>query len=139
MAVRVTVGWRSLGLAALPGGKRDPLAPFGLICLFTVLVLGIDVMTGSRLQLETPFGLSMLEAGRFYGIGNEALGIYGIAALCRGLAGAGTAPVPQALTPIAVVAVFTVFASGWPGFGGKAGGTIAMVPCFLCCRWSWPG
>jgi hypothetical protein len=28
------------------------------------------------------------------------------------------------------VAVFAVFASGWPGFGGKVGGTIAMVPCF---------
>jgi energy-coupling factor transporter transmembrane protein EcfT len=27
--------------------------------------------------------------------------------------------------------VFAVFASGWPGFGGKVGGTIAMVPCFL--------
>jgi len=24
-----------------------------------------------------------------------------------------------------------VLASGWPGFGGKVGGTIAMVPCFL--------
>ena len=24
-----------------------------------------------------------------------------------------------------------MFASGWPGFGGKVGGTIAMVPCFL--------
>jgi hypothetical protein len=32
---------------------------------------------------------------------------------------------------VAVVAVFAVFASGWPGFGGKVGGTIAMVPCFL--------
>ena len=31
---------------------------------------------------------------------------------------------------VAVVAVFAVFASGWPGFGGKVGGTIAMVPCF---------
>jgi hypothetical protein len=30
-----------------------------------------------------------------------------------------------------VVALFAVFASGWPGFGGKVGGTIAMVPCFL--------
>ncbi len=120
-----------LGLAALPFGKRDPFAPFGLICLFTVLVLGIDVMTGSRLQLETPFGLSMLEAGRFYGIGNEALGIYGIAAL----AGAGwlalRLPRRQALIAISVVAVFTVFASGWPGFGGKAGGPGAIVPCFL--------
>jgi hypothetical protein len=32
---------------------------------------------------------------------------------------------------VAAVATFTVFASGWPGFGGKVGGTIAMVPCFL--------
>ena len=71
-----------IALAALLGFRnRDPLAPFGAICLFTLVVLGIDVMTGSRLQLETPFGLSVLEAGRFYGIGNEALGIYGISGL----------------------------------------------------------
>jgi hypothetical protein len=126
-----------IGLAALTATRRrDPLAPFGLVCLFTVAVLGLDVMTGSRLQLETPFGLSMLEAGRFYGIGNEALGIYGVTALF----GAGwlalgflrrypASPRP-ALAAVAAVGVFAVFASGWPGFGGKVGGTIAMVPCF---------
>ena len=127
-----------VALAALLGLRhRDPLAPFGVICLFTLAVLGIDVMTGSRLQLETPFGLSALEAGRFYGIGNEALGIYGIS----GLFGAAwlalvllrrySASRRPALLALAVVPVFAVFASGWPGFGGKVGGTIAMVPCFL--------
>ena len=130
-----------IALAALLGPwRRDPLAPFGVVCLFTLVVLGIDVMTGSRLQLETPFGLSVLEAGRFYGIGNEALGIYGIS----GLLGAGwlalvalrrsTSSQPSSRRPavlaVAVVATFAVFASGWPGFGGKVGGTIAMVPCF---------
>ncbi|HJY01341.1 MAG TPA: hypothetical protein VJ351_11055, partial [Streptosporangiaceae bacterium] len=126
-----------VGLAALAAARRrGPLAPLGLVCLFTVAVLGLDVMTGSRLQLETPFGLSMLEAGRFYGIGNEALGIYGVTALF----GAGwlalgflqrypASPRP-ALAAVAAVGVFAVFASGWPGFGGKVGGTIAMVPCF---------
>ena len=127
-----------IALAALLGFRnRDPLGPFGAICLFTLVVLGIDVMTGSRLQLETPFGLSVLEAGRFYGIGNEALGIYGLSGL---LAAAWLALVllrrysssrRPALLALAVVAVFAVFASGWPGFGGKVGGTIAMVPCFL--------
>ena len=127
-----------IALAALLGFRnRDPLGPFGAICLFTVVVLGIDVMTGSRLQLETPFGLSVLEAGRFYGIGNEVLGIYGISGL---FAAAWLALVllrrypssrRPALLALAVVAVFAVFASGWPGFGGKVGGTIAMVPCFL--------
>ena len=133
-----------IGLVALlvtrwraPG---DPLAPFGVICLFTVAVLGLDVMTGSRLQMETPFGLSVLEAGRFYGIGNEALGIYGITALF-GAAWLGLAVLRRsasfrassrrpAVIAVCAVAVFAVFASGWPGFGGKVGGTIAMVPCF---------
>ena len=118
------------------------------MCLFTVAVLGLDVMTGSRLQLETPFGLSMLEAGRFYGIGNEALGIYGITALFAAAwlalgalrrsahSRAHSRPssrrpgMGRALAAVAVVATFAVFASGWPGFGGKVGGTIAMVPCF---------
>ncbi len=130
-----------IALAALLGPwRRDPLAAFGVVCLFTLVVLGIDVMTGSRLQLETPFGLSVLEAGRFYGIGNEALGIYGmsglLAAAWLGLVARrrSTSSRPSsrrsAVLAVAVVATFAVFASGWPGFGGKVGGTIAMVPCF---------
>ena len=125
------------GAALLGCRHRGPLAPLGVICLFTVAVLGVDVMTGSGLQLETPFGLSVLEAGRFYGIGNEALGIYGLS----GLFGAAWLALvllrryPPSRRPavlaVAAVATFTVFASGWPGFGGKVGGTIAMVPCFL--------
>ena len=130
-----------IGVAALLGPwRRHWLGPFGVVCLFTLVVLGIDVMTGSRLQLETPFGLSVLEAGRFYGIGNEALGIYGISGLL-GAAWLGlvalrrsTSSRPSSRRPavlaVAVVATFAVFASGWPGFGGKVGGTIAMVPCF---------
>src|SRR5439155_7113071 len=135
----------AVALAALAGGRRlkslGPLTPFGLICLFTLAVLGVDVMTGSRLQLETPFGLSVLEAGRFYGIGNEALGIYGISGLLaaawlalvllRGPADSRAPSRRPAVLAVAAVATFAVFASGWPGFGGKVGGTIAMVPCFL--------
>jgi hypothetical protein len=135
--------------ALLVTRRRDPLAPFGLVCLLTVAVLGIDVMTGSRLQLETPFGLSLIEGGRFYGIGNEALGIYGITALLaaawlalvalrrsansRAHSRAPSRPSSRrpALAAVAAVAVFAVVASGWPGFGGKVGGTLAMVPCFL--------
>jgi hypothetical protein len=126
--------------ALLVTRRRGSLAPLGLVCLFTVAVLGLDVMTGSRLQLETPFGLSVIEAGRFYGIGNEALGIYGVTAL---FAAAWLALVAlersdrsrpssrrPALAAVTAVAVFAVVASGWPGFGGKVGGTIAMVPCF---------
>ena len=73
-----------IALAALAATRRrDPLAPFGALCLLTLAVLGLDVMTGSRLQLDTPFGLSMIQSGRYYGIGNAALGSYGVTARCR--------------------------------------------------------
>jgi hypothetical protein len=140
-AVSVALALVIAGAALLGFRHRGPLAPFGVICLFTVVVLGIDVMTGSRLQLETPFGLSVLEAGRFYGIGNEALGIYGLSGLLaaawlalvllRGPADSRAPSRRPAVLAVAAVATFAVFASGWPGFGGKVGGTIAMVPCFL--------
>jgi hypothetical protein len=134
----LAVAWAAIiGIAALLASRRsDRLAPLGVVCLFTVIVLGLDVMTGSRLQMETPFGLSVLEAGRFYGIGNEALGIYGITALFGaawlGLVALRRYPSSRrpALLAVSAVALFAVFASGWPGFGGKVGGTIAMVPCF---------
>jgi hypothetical protein len=139
----MAVAWTAvIGAGALAGPwRRTPWGPFGFICLLTVLILGVDVMTGSQLQLETPFGLSVLEAGRFYGIGNEALGIYGISALGaaawlglwalqRGRSRPWSGR-QSALVLMCVVAGFAVIASGWPGFGAKVGGTIAMVPCFL--------
>ena len=135
----MTTGWTVLaGSAALAGPwRRDPLGPFGMICLFTLAVLGFDVMTGSRLQLETPFGLSLIEGGRFYGIGNEALGVYCVCALTGaawlGMRAARRFPGGRRLAVLAASAVglFAVVASGWPGFGAKVGGTIALLPCLL--------
>jgi hypothetical protein len=132
------LGWAAgIGLVALLLGpwRRDPLGPLGDVCLLTVAVLGIDVVTGSRLQLETPFGLTLLEAGRFYGLGGEAIGIYAIAGLA-GAAWLGMTLLRQhgrraAVLAVSAVALFAVVASGWPGTGAKGGGTIMMVPCFL--------
>ena len=132
----MSVAWTAvIGLVALRGPwRRDPLGPFGAVSLFTLVVLALDVMTGSRLQLESPFGLSVLEAGRFYGIGNEALAIYGMAALCAaawlGIWGLRHYSRRAGLAVVCAVATLAVVVSGWPGFGAKVGGTIAMVPCF---------
>ncbi len=127
-----------IGAIALAGPwRRDPLGPFGAICLFTLALLGADVMTGSRLQLETPFGLSLTEGGRFYGIGNGALGVYCACALggAAWLALLASRRFPgdrrPAVLAAAAVGLFAVVASGWPGFGAKVGGTIALVPCLL--------
>lgn len=135
----MSVGWALVvGAAALAGPwRQDPLGPFGAICLCTLAVLGVDVMTGSRLQLETPFGLSLIEGGRFYGIGNEALGVY---CSCTLIGAAWLAMLASrrfggerwpTVLAAAAVGCFAVVASGWPGFGAKVGGTIALVPCLL--------
>jgi hypothetical protein len=132
----LAVAWALvIGTAALAGPwRRQPMGPVGAVCLGTLLVLGIDVMTGSRLQLEVPFGLSLLLAGRFYGIGNEALGVYCVCALVAAAWLArlqGTGSRRAAVLAAGAVGLFAVVASGWPGFGAKVGGTIALVPCFL--------
>jgi len=138
--------------------RRQPFGPPGVIGAITLLVVGVDVMTGSRLELSTPFGLNVLWGGRFYGEDNNTVGIYAAATVLCAVwlatlllrrvsapgpagpaAGAPQAPAPggwrgprgQAVLAVAVVALFSVVASGWPGFGAKVGGTIAMVPSLL--------
>ncbi len=133
----MALAWAAvIGVAALAGPwRRDPLGPPGFVAAVTVAVVGLDVMTGSRLQLGTPFGLSVIVGGRYYGIGNNGIGAYGVAGIaCAAWVGAAAlrrGSRRQAVAAAAAVALFTVIASGWPGFGAKVGGTIAMVPAFL--------
>jgi hypothetical protein len=141
----MTIAWTAvIAGAALAGPWRRPvLGPFGATCAATLLLLAVDVMAGSRLQLDAPFGLSLLVSGRFYGIGNDALGVYCVSTLVAAAWLASITgnrrplgvvrPVRENLSVAAVGAVglLAVVASGWPGFGAKAGGTIALVPCLL--------
>ena len=118
---------------AVPGlrgrWQRDPFGPFGVLCVATLLVLAADVMTGSHLQLDAPYGLSLLVSGRYYGIGNDALGVYCVSALVTAAWIAGLVRRPALAAGL--VGLLAVVASGWPGFGAKAGGTIALVPCMV--------
>jgi hypothetical protein len=133
----MALAWAAaIGLVALAGPwRRDPLGPPGFVAAVTVAVVGLDVITGSRLQLGTPFGLSVIVGGRYYGIGNNGIATYGIAGItCAAWVGAAVlrhGSRRRAVAAAAAVALFTVIASGWPGFGAKVGGTIAMVPAFL--------
>jgi hypothetical protein len=128
----LAVAWTLVAAAAALAGpwRRDPLGPFGLLCLATLAVLGVDAMTGSRLQLEAPFGLSLLVSGRYYGIGNDVLGVYCVSAVVGAAWLARALPRRRRLA-VSAVGLFAVVALGWPGFGAKVGGTIALVPCLL--------
>jgi len=150
----LAAGWAIvIAVVALAGPwRRDPMGPPGVVAAITLATIGLDVMTGSRLELSTPFGLSVLLGGRFYGEDNNTIGIYGAAGvLCAAWLGAavlrsgesrpGQRRWPgasgrggtrrRAVIVVSAVALFAVIASGWPGFGAKVGGTIAMVPGFV--------
>ena len=133
----LTVAWAAVVAAAALAGpwRRDPLGPPGVVAAVTLAVIGLDLVSGSQLARETPFGLSALEAGRFYGLGNNAVVIYAASGLvCAAWAGAALLRRGQrgrALLAMAAVTGLTVATAAWPGFGAKAGGTIAMLPGFL--------
>ena len=151
----MTAAWAVVVAAIALAGpwRRDPLGPPGVVAALTLAIVGLDVMTGSRLQLGTPFGLSVLLGGRFYGEDNNTIGIYGAAGILCGAwlavlvlrSAANRRPAAsrpaaaigwgeargRAVLVVSAVALFAVIASGWPGFGAKAGGTIAMVPGFI--------
>ncbi|HEY1644064.1 MAG TPA: hypothetical protein VGG35_25595 [Streptosporangiaceae bacterium] len=134
----VGLAWSAIIAAVALAGpwRRDPLGSPGFIGAVTIAVIGGDVVTGSHLQLGTPFGLSALEAGRFYGIGNNAVGVYALGGiLCAAWAGSAVlrrgGGRNRAVLAAGAIAAAAVIAAGWPGFGAKVGGTIAMVPGFL--------
>ena len=79
----LTVVWTAaVSAIALAGPwRRNPFGPPGAVAAMTVLIVGLDVITGSRLQLGSPFGLSVLEGGRFYGIGGAGIGLYAVCAV----------------------------------------------------------
>jgi hypothetical protein len=135
----LTACWAAvIGAAALAGPwRRDPLGPPGVVGAMIAAVIAADVITGSRLQLGTPFGLSVTTAGRFYGLGNHEVVLYAAAALfCAGWLGTRAlrrgdpARARTALLTVAGVGLAVVAVSGWPGLGAKVGGTFAMVPAF---------
>ena len=151
----LAAGWAIVVAAIALAGpwRRHPLGPPGVVGLITMGVIAIDVMTGSRLEVSTPFGLNILWGGRFYGEDNNTVGIYAASAILgaawlaavllqrdpeAGRRLSPDRPGPGRLSPraeavlgVAAVALFAVVASGWPGFGAKVGGTIATVPGFL--------
>lgn len=123
------------GIALAGPWRRDPLGPAGLVATVTAGVIALDLMTGSHLIRETPFGLSALVAGRFYGLANNALVIYGAAGiLCAAWLGGAALrghSRARALGVMCAVTLVLAVVAAWPGFGAKIGGTVAMVPGFL--------
>ncbi|WP_158581358.1 hypothetical protein [Actinomadura spongiicola] len=122
------------GVALAGPWRRSAFAPGLVITLVTAVVLAVDVMTGSHLQMNTLMGYTALVAGRFYGFGNQAFSLFAVAAI---LTAAWLTEYPLragrrrlALGIVVAIGAFAVAVDGLPAWGSDFGGVLAMVPAF---------
>ncbi|MFF0341581.1 hypothetical protein [Kribbella sp. NPDC004875] len=130
------IGWAvAIGtLARFGPWRRQRFGSAGFVAAVTAVVLVADVATGSRLQLSSLWGLSPLDAGRFYGFGNVAFALFAMSALIAGT-WIATLLIRQgrrrwAAAVVVGIGAVSVAVDGWPSFGADFGGVLALVPGF---------
>jgi hypothetical protein len=112
--------------------RRSLIMPALVIAGVTALTLGVDVLTGSNLQLNSLMGYTALVGGRFYGFGNIAFAVFATASILTAawlaerplLAGHRRVAVGLVVAAGAVAAAL----DGWPTWGSDFGGVLAIVP-----------
>lgn len=135
LLLAIAAGVAAVTAVALLGPWRRRLfGPAGAIAAATALVLGVDVLSGSRLQLSSLLGYSPLVAGRFYGFGNVAFSFFAVGSLLGAAAAAEELVLRRrrraALTLVTAVGAVAVVVVGWPGWGADFGGVLALAPGF---------
>ncbi|WP_319463092.1 hypothetical protein [Micromonospora sp. RTP1Z1] len=109
-----------------PGHDRT-LGPLGAVAGLATLVVGVDVLTGSRLQLNGVVGYSALEGGRYSGLGTIGLGVFIAGSLLS--AGWLAQRFRREWRPMVMVAVggAAVVVVGSPYLGADSIGAIALT------------
>jgi hypothetical protein len=113
---------------------RQVYRPVSLVAGGTVVVMAVDVVTGSHLQFASALGLSPIAAGRFYGFGNVAFSVYATCsvflgvAVCKRWVDAGRRTTASVV--IGLFGLLVALIDGWPTFGADFGGMIALVVGF---------
>ena len=109
---------------------RLPLDRLLVLASLTLLVIAADLVSGSRLQMNTVFGYSPVVAGRFSGAGNIAFSVLGATAVVTASLVVHRYHRRPALGGIALLFAAVVVIDGAPQFGSDVGGVIALVPGF---------
>ncbi|GAA2019131.1 hypothetical protein [Pseudokineococcus marinus] len=134
--VAAVAGWTAVvaAVALLGPWRRSVVGPLGAVAATTALVLAVDVVGGSTLQLSSLMGPNPIVAGRFYGLGNPPFALFSTGclllatALAAHLVGRGRRR--AAVASVAVLGVACAVLDGTPGLGSDFGGPPAIVPAF---------
>ena len=138
VSVMASVGLFATMISALallgPWHKRT-FGPLIVVCVTTMTVLAVDVMTGSQLQLSSLLGLQPVIGGRFYGMGNVTFALFATATLMLCMAvGDHLVTLGQrrdaaaAVAGIGIAAVIIDASSSW---GADLGGPTALLPAVV--------
>ncbi|QKE84112.1 hypothetical protein [Arthrobacter sp. NEB 688] len=115
--------------AALAAGRRHRFGVALVVGVVTLVVLGGDVLAGSRLQLSSVFGQNPTVGGRFYGFGNTSFALYGVAVLTV-MAVVGAWAHPRRRVAVGLAALLLLLATaleGHPSYGADFGGPPGLV------------
>jgi hypothetical protein len=117
-----------------PWHKRT-FGPLIVVCVTTMAVLGVDVMTGSRLQLSSLMGLQPVIGGRFYGMGNTTFALFATATLllCMAVGNhlVGLGQRRNAAAAVAAIGIGAVIVDTSPSWGSDLGGPTALLPAVI--------
>lgn len=120
-----------LALSVFHWKRREILAEAGLLAILTALVIIADVCTGSSLLRFSYLGYDPVGGARFYGLGNEMMGILvGSAVLGWSIIRQrqGAMPYPVGIGVLVLGAALAVIAA--PSLGTNVGGAICAVFAF---------
>jgi hypothetical protein len=112
---------------------RHPVQKLAVVGLATALSLGLDLLRGAPLMKNSVFGYDPVSGARFYGLGNEYMGILvgasvlGVTALISLLPGMRKRLLPAA-TVFFLALVFLIMS---PSGGANFGGTLTALAAFL--------
>jgi hypothetical protein len=130
-----------VALALAGPWRRTLLGPGTVVVAATAITIGLDLLTGTSLQLNSLMGYSPLVGGRYYGLGNIAFSVFATSTLLTsvgvaqwlvrrgdgGEGGEGNARA-WALAVVLGLGLTAMALDGLPLWGADFGGVIAFVP-----------
>lgn len=139
IAVVLAVSWAIAAIVTwLRHGRRTSL--LGVVFTATAVLVAADVLTGARLLRWSIVSCDQIMGIRYYGIGNEYMGLLIGAVLLGPILflrssrfgspkGPGTST-PLIVAPLVVWFSFIAFMIGYPKLGANVGGLLTAVPAF---------
>ncbi len=129
--VRLVVLWAVLAVCTLLlRAATDLRTAVVAVAAGTCLVVCLDQLTGARLALLSPLGYCAAAGARYYGLGNELLGVLlGAVLLVRGVGGVGGGGALRGILPTLFALGCAAVVAG-PNWGTNFGGAMVFSAWF---------